>query len=68
MDLIYILLPFCLLLASVSVGLFIWAVRSGQFEDMTTPAIRMLFDDDEPKKPAAKEPNVKKTVKPAERK
>ncbi len=24
---------------------FIWAMKSGQFEDAETPAIRMLFDD-----------------------
>lgn len=27
-------------------GAFIWAVRSGQFDDTETPPIRMLFDDD----------------------
>ncbi len=26
-------------------GAFFWAVRSGQFDDTCTPAIRMLFDD-----------------------
>ncbi len=26
-------------------GLFIWASRSGQFDDTVTPSIRMLFDD-----------------------
>jgi cbb3-type cytochrome oxidase maturation protein len=26
-------------------GAFVWAVRSGQFDDTCTPAIRMLFDD-----------------------
>jgi len=24
---------------------FAWAVRSGQFDDTTTPPVRMLFDD-----------------------
>ena len=27
-------------------GAFLWAVRSGQFDDTTAPPIRMLFDDD----------------------
>jgi cbb3-type cytochrome oxidase maturation protein len=27
---------------------FVWAVRSGQFDDTATPAIRILFDDDQP--------------------
>ena len=29
-------------------ALFIWAVRSGQFEDAEAPKYRMLNDDDEP--------------------
>lgn len=29
---------------------FIWAVRSGQFDDRFTPAVRMLFDDSKSKK------------------
>jgi cbb3-type cytochrome oxidase maturation protein len=24
---------------------FVWAVRSGQFDDTASPALRMLFDD-----------------------
>ena len=27
-------------------GAFVWAVRSGQFDDTCTPAIRILFEDD----------------------
>ena len=27
---------------------FVWAVRSGQFDDTNTPAVRMLFDDSRP--------------------
>lgn len=30
---------------------FGWAVRSGQFDDTTTPAVRMLFDDAAPAPP-----------------
>jgi cbb3-type cytochrome oxidase maturation protein len=43
-----------LILASLGVALlfllaFIWAVRSGQFEDTCTPAMRILTDDAPPK-------------------
>ena len=33
-------------LAAVA-GIFVWAVRSGQFDDLDTPAVRILTDDDE---------------------
>ncbi len=41
---------FLLIIVSVSVAVgfliaFIWAVRSGQYDDRFTPAVRMLFDD-----------------------
>ena len=40
-----------LILASLAVGLvfvaaFVWSVRSGQYEDTLTPAMRVLADDD----------------------
>ena len=48
METIFVLLPLALLIASVAVGFFIWAALSGQFDDLDTPAVRMLFDDDAP--------------------
>ena len=52
MSVVYIALPVALLLAVVGVIAFIWSVRSGQLDDLTTPGVRMLTDDDEPSKPA----------------
>ena len=46
MSVIYVLLPVAGLLAAVAVGVFIWAVRGGQFDDLDTPAVRMLHDDE----------------------
>jgi cbb3-type cytochrome oxidase maturation protein len=48
METIFVLLPLALLIAAIAVGLFIWAARTGQFDDLDTPAVRILFDDDEP--------------------
>jgi cbb3-type cytochrome oxidase maturation protein len=47
MAIIYILLPAALVLAIAAVIGFIWAVRSGQMDDLDTPATRILHDDDE---------------------
>jgi cbb3-type cytochrome oxidase maturation protein len=46
MELILVLLPLALLFAGLAVALFIWAVRKGQFDDLETPAMRILFDDE----------------------
>ncbi len=47
MNIFYLLIGVSLFAALIFLGIFIWAVRSGQFEDNVTPSIRMLFDDDE---------------------
>ena len=51
MNALFLLLPLALLIAGIMLALFIWAVRSGQFDDLETPAMRVLFDDTTPKKP-----------------
>jgi cbb3-type cytochrome oxidase maturation protein len=47
MEVIYGLLPGMLLLGIVGVGVFFWAVRNGQYDDMDGAANRVLLDDDE---------------------
>ena len=46
MELVFVLLPFALLFAGAALALFVWAARSGQFDDLQTPAVRILFDDE----------------------
>lgn len=50
MSVIYVLIGVSVIVASLFLAAFVWAVRSGQFEDNHTPAVRMLFDDPKPKK------------------
>lgn len=45
MSILYLLVPLALALAGGAVAAFWWAVRSGQFDDTETPAMRILFDD-----------------------
>ena len=47
MNILYMLIPLGLLLLGIAVWAFMWAVRSGQFEDLEGPAHRILMDDDE---------------------
>ena len=46
MEVIYGLLPGMLLLGIIGVGIFFWAVRSGQYDDMDGAANRVLMDDE----------------------
>lgn len=47
MNALAITIPVTLLLVAVFVGAFIYAARRDQFEDLVTPAHRILIDDDE---------------------
>lgn len=47
MEIIYLLIPLSLLLIGLIVWVFVWAIRSGQFDDLEGPAHRILMDDDD---------------------
>jgi len=47
MDILYLLIPLSLVLVFLIGGVFWWALRSGQFEDLEGPAHRILMDDDD---------------------
>ena len=53
MDVIYWLIPLSIAILGIAIAVFFWAVRSGQFQDLDSPAVDILFDDDLPKKPAS---------------
>lgn len=50
MIILYLLIPLSLILIIAAVGIFFWAVNDGQFDDLDTPAERVLFDDDSEQK------------------
>jgi cbb3-type cytochrome oxidase maturation protein len=45
MSVILLLIPLSVVLAAGFLWAFFWAVRSGQYEDTTTPSLRILTDD-----------------------
>ncbi len=45
MSVMFLLIIASLLFAGSFLIAFLWAVKSGQFDDKYTPSIRMLFDD-----------------------
>jgi len=46
MKIIYILIPLSLVLLGLAVWAFFWAVKNDQFDDLDTPALDILDDDD----------------------
>ena len=48
MSVIFLLIPLSIMIAACFLVAFIWAVRSGQYEDTRTPSMRVLLDDAAP--------------------
>jgi len=48
MEILVVLIPLSLILVAVIAWAVIWAVRTGQFDDLEGPAHRILMDDDTP--------------------
>lgn len=53
MSILYILVPLALGIVLVALAAYVWSARSGQFDDLVTPAIRPLIDDPAPDTRAA---------------
>lgn len=47
MSVILIMIPGAMILAGLGVWAFVVAAKRGQFDDLDTPAIRAVFDDDD---------------------
>lgn len=45
MSVIYLLIIISLIVALCFLAAFLWAIKSGQYEDDYGPSIRILFDD-----------------------
>lgn len=46
MNILLVLIPISLILLGFAVWALVWAVRKGQFDDLDTPALAVLADDD----------------------
>ena len=53
MEALIYLIPAALFLGLLGLGAFLWALKSGQFEDLQGAAERILYDDDD-EEPAPK--------------
>ncbi len=47
MEALYLLIPLALLLVAIIIWIFLWAVKSDQFDDLEGPAHRIIMEDDD---------------------
>jgi len=46
MNILYLLIPLGLMLLAGAVAAFFWAVGAGQFDDLDSPGMSVIMDDD----------------------
>ena len=46
MSIIFVLIPIAIIIVAVAIGMFFWAVKSNQFDDLERQGYSILFDDD----------------------
>jgi len=51
-SVIFVVLPIAMVLLAGAIAAYAWAARRGQFDDLETPAMRALHDDDPGRSPA----------------
>ncbi|GAB3799593.1 hypothetical protein GCM10028819_23260 [Spirosoma humi] len=51
MHIIFFMIGVSLLMALGFLGAFFWSMKTGQQDDLYTPSLRMLLDDDMPEAP-----------------
>ena len=54
MDSLFILIPIALVFCALAIKLLLWAIDSGQYDDLDKEAHRILMDDDAPSNAADK--------------
>jgi cbb3-type cytochrome oxidase maturation protein len=64
MIVMLVIVPVALVVVLAAVLAYLWAARHGQFDDLTTPAIRALHDDPAPPRPPAEAPHDEPRVEP----
>lgn len=45
MSALFVVVPLALLVSAIAVAAFVWSVKRGQMDDLSTPALRILDDD-----------------------
>lgn len=45
MEVLFVIVPLAVAFAGGALMSFVWAVRAGQFDDMTTPASQLIADE-----------------------
>ncbi|MCM2301372.1 MAG: cbb3-type cytochrome oxidase assembly protein CcoS [Flavobacteriaceae bacterium] len=60
MEVVYITIGVSVIIAIIFFGVFLMNLKKGQYEDVYTPSVRMLFDDEEKSKKQKQKDTINK--------
>ena len=60
MSMLYVLIPLAVMLLGVAVWALLWAIRTGQFDDLESHGWSVVLDDDQKPPPLDDEENNEK--------
>ena len=66
MTMLYVLIPLAVILLAFAVWALVWAIRSGQFDDLESHGWSVVLDDDQ-RPPPDPEPESEAEPEPTER-
>lgn len=66
MKMLYVLIPLALMLLGVAVWALVWAIRSGQFDDLESHGWSVVLDDDQKPPPGPEEKEKEKETEEEE--
>lgn len=47
MSVLFVVVPLALVIVAIAVGGYFWAVRDGQMDDLETPGLRVIRDEEQ---------------------
>ena len=63
MNMLYVLIPLAVMLLGVAVWALLWAIKTGQFDDLESQGWSVVLDDDQKPPPLDDDENVENTEK-----
>ncbi|MEM9385577.1 MAG: cbb3-type cytochrome oxidase assembly protein CcoS [Pseudomonadota bacterium] len=51
MSILFLLIPLAVVLGAAAIAVLVWALTSGQYDDLEAPAQRLLLEDDSAPRP-----------------
>ena len=67
MSMLYVLIPLAVMLLAVAIWALIWAIKSGQFDDLESHGWSVVLDDDQKPPPLAREESIEESPEKPEK-